>query len=377
MTEDDVVYLGGQTVLRLRPRQRDDVSAARRRDRGAHGGAPTPAAVADMLHRSTGRRSSAACRRSSRRSSPAPAAPPRRRRRCAAASRPARRCPSDVGGRWQRALRRRHPRRHRLDRDAAHLPLEPPGDVRYGTTGKPVPGYDVKLVGDDGETVGARRDGRSAVRGPTSAVMYWNNREQSRARSTASGRARATNTSWTRTATTCTAAGATTCSRSAASGSRRSRSRRALHSHPDVLEAAVVGTPDDERLDQAEGVRGAEVAERRGDEAGRGAAGALPGAARAVQISALDRVRAELPKTATGKDSALQAARRGGSALSRLWRRRDRLSRRKIADFLLSRPRSLAAHALRLHFQGITRTRCLASMIPKSGSRFSETVMLR
>ena len=30
-----------------------------------------------------------------------------------------------------------------------------PGDVRYGTTGKPVPGYEVELRGDDGRPVAA------------------------------------------------------------------------------------------------------------------------------------------------------------------------------------------------------------------------------
>ena len=56
-----------------------------------------------------------------------------------------------------------------------------PGDVRYGTTGKPVPGYDIKLVGDDGLTVRPGEMGELLVAGPTSAIMYWNNREQSRA----------------------------------------------------------------------------------------------------------------------------------------------------------------------------------------------------
>ncbi len=35
------------------------------------------------------------------------------------------------------------------------------GDVKYGTTGKPVPGYDCKLVGDDGLPVEAGRDRRA------------------------------------------------------------------------------------------------------------------------------------------------------------------------------------------------------------------------
>jgi len=55
------------------------------------------------------------------------------------------------------------------------------GEVRYGTSGKPVPGYEVRLVGDNGEAVAPGEMGELQVRGPTSAVMYWNNREQSRA----------------------------------------------------------------------------------------------------------------------------------------------------------------------------------------------------
>jgi benzoate-CoA ligase len=56
-----------------------------------------------------------------------------------------------------------------------------PGDVRYGTTGRPVPGYDIRLVDDDGNVIGGNGEmGELQVRGPTSAVMYWNNRERTR-----------------------------------------------------------------------------------------------------------------------------------------------------------------------------------------------------
>jgi len=55
-----------------------------------------------------------------------------------------------------------------------------PSDVRYGTTGKPVPGYEVRLVGDDGAPVPLGEPGELQVRGPTSAIAYWNNREKSR-----------------------------------------------------------------------------------------------------------------------------------------------------------------------------------------------------
>jgi benzoate-CoA ligase family protein len=54
------------------------------------------------------------------------------------------------------------------------------GEVKYGTTGKPIPGYAVKLVDDDGQPVKKGEMGELLVSGPSSAVMYWNNREQSR-----------------------------------------------------------------------------------------------------------------------------------------------------------------------------------------------------
>jgi benzoate-CoA ligase len=54
-----------------------------------------------------------------------------------------------------------------------------PGEVRYGTTGHPVPGYDLKIVGDDGEPVPDGDEGALWVRGPTAAMAYWNARERS------------------------------------------------------------------------------------------------------------------------------------------------------------------------------------------------------
>eukprot|EP01036_Dinobryon_divergens_P040613 gene40613-53714_t len=55
-----------------------------------------------------------------------------------------------------------------------------PGDVRYGTTGKPVPGYDIELRGEDGTPVPDGEIGDLYIRGPSSALMYWTNREKSR-----------------------------------------------------------------------------------------------------------------------------------------------------------------------------------------------------
>ncbi|MGH8848502.1 MAG: benzoate-CoA ligase family protein, partial [Polaromonas sp.] len=55
-----------------------------------------------------------------------------------------------------------------------------PGKVRYGTTGWPVPGYEVELRGDDGQPVPDGETGDLYIRGPSSALMYWGNREKSR-----------------------------------------------------------------------------------------------------------------------------------------------------------------------------------------------------
>ena len=51
-----------------------------------------------------------------------------------------------------------------------------PGEVRYGTTGKPVPGYQIRLVDEHGEEVAAGEIGELQINGPTSAIQYWNNR---------------------------------------------------------------------------------------------------------------------------------------------------------------------------------------------------------
>ncbi|PTT20350.1 benzoate-CoA ligase family protein [Acidovorax sp. HMWF029] len=55
-----------------------------------------------------------------------------------------------------------------------------PGDVRYGTTGKPVPGYEVSLRGEDGREVSVGEIGDLYILGPSAALLYWNNREKTR-----------------------------------------------------------------------------------------------------------------------------------------------------------------------------------------------------
>ena len=56
-----------------------------------------------------------------------------------------------------------------------------PGEVRYGTTGKPVPGYDVRLIDDHGNVVTKPGElGELQISGPTAAIMYWSQREKTK-----------------------------------------------------------------------------------------------------------------------------------------------------------------------------------------------------
>ncbi|MBF2761256.1 MAG: benzoate-CoA ligase family protein [Ectothiorhodospiraceae bacterium AqS1] len=53
------------------------------------------------------------------------------------------------------------------------------GDNRYGTTGAAVPGYDLRLLDEEGQESKAGEIGELWVKGDSSAVGYWNRRERS------------------------------------------------------------------------------------------------------------------------------------------------------------------------------------------------------
>jgi 4-hydroxybenzoate-CoA ligase len=53
--------------------------------------------------------------------------------------------------------------------------------LKYGTSGKPVPGYEIRLVDEQGKEVGELEVGEMLVRGATHSEGYWNQREKSRA----------------------------------------------------------------------------------------------------------------------------------------------------------------------------------------------------
>lgn len=54
-----------------------------------------------------------------------------------------------------------------------------PDDIRHGTTGKAVPGYDLRIVDEQGRDVADGEIGELLVAGPSCCVAYWNNRAKS------------------------------------------------------------------------------------------------------------------------------------------------------------------------------------------------------
>src|SRR6201747_1558752 len=55
-----------------------------------------------------------------------------------------------------------------------------PGDIKYGTSGKPVPGYKVRLVNEAGADVPDGEVGELLVDAPSAGEGYWNQRSKSR-----------------------------------------------------------------------------------------------------------------------------------------------------------------------------------------------------
>jgi benzoate-CoA ligase len=219
-------------------------------------------------------------------------------RRCVSAGEP---LPAEIGRRWMARIGV-----DILDgigsTEMLHIFLSNwPEDVRYGTTGKPIPGYDLNIVDDGGRPVPRGEIGDLLVSGPTAAAGYWNNRERSR--TTFLGE-------WTRTGDKYFEDDDgyyVYCGRSddmmKVSGMFVSPAEveAVLVAHDDVLEAAVVGVADNDGLIRPK----AFVVAKPGVAAGDGFAEALqqharsrlPGFKCPRWIAFLD----ELPKTATGK----------------------------------------------------------------------------
>jgi benzoate-CoA ligase len=166
-------------------------------------------------------------------------------RRCVSAGEP---LPQEIGRRWSA--------RTGVDildgigsTEMLHIFLSNwPDGVRYGTTGRPIPGYQLKIVDDEEKPVRRGEIGDLLVSGPTSAAYYWNNRE--RCRTTFLGQ-------WTRTGDKYFEdedGYYVYCGRSddmmkvAGMYVSPAEVEAALVAHENVLEAAVVGAPDQDGL---------------------------------------------------------------------------------------------------------------------------------
>jgi len=156
--------------------------------------------------------------------------------------------PADLGERWQA--------RFGMDildgigsTEMFHIYLSNrPGDVRYGSTGRALDGFELALLDEAGQPVARGEIGELHIKGPTAAAGYWARREKSR--QTFLG-------PWTRSGDKFRQdddGRYVYCGRSddmlKVGGIYVSpfEVESALVSHPDVLEAAVVGWPDDAGL---------------------------------------------------------------------------------------------------------------------------------
>jgi benzoate-CoA ligase len=176
-----------------------------------------------------------------------------------------------------------------------------PGDVRYGSTGKPVAGYDIELRREDGRPALDGEIGDLWVRGQSAALCYWADRERSRA--TFAGAWTKSGDKYVRDGDGYYTYAGRVDDMLKVSGQYVSpfEVEAALAAHAAVLEAAVIGVADAEGLTRAKAC----VVVRPGVEAGDALADELRTFVKdrlaPFKYPRVIEFMAELPKTATGK----------------------------------------------------------------------------
>jgi benzoate-CoA ligase len=172
------------------------------------------------------------------------------------------------------------------------------GEVRYGTTGRPVEGYVVELRDEEGRPVEVGEVGDLYIKGPSAALMYWHNREKSRA--TFQGEWLKSGDKYSVDADGFYTYAGRSDDMLKVSGQYVSpfEVESALAQHPQVLEAAVIGVPDADGLTKTK----AFVVLKPGLAAGEDELKAFVKSRLAPhKYPRSIEFLAELPKTATGK----------------------------------------------------------------------------
>jgi benzoate-CoA ligase len=176
-----------------------------------------------------------------------------------------------------------------------------PGDVRYGASGKPVPGYEVKVADEHGTPVKPGEVGDLYVSGPTSALLYWRNRE--RTKETFQGHWTKSGDKYAVDADGYYVYAGRSDDMLKVSGQYVSpfEVEAALMTHPDVLEAAVIGASDENRLIKPKAYIVLKDAAAGGDALAEALRQHVKDQLAPHKYPRWIEFMAELPKTATGK----------------------------------------------------------------------------
>jgi benzoate-CoA ligase len=176
-----------------------------------------------------------------------------------------------------------------------------PGDVRHGTTGVAVPGYELRLVDENGAPVRQGELGELQIRGPTAAAYYWNNRAKTSG--TFVGDWTRSGDKFTQDADGYYVYGGRTDDMLKVSGIYVSPAEveAALVAHDAVLEAAVVGAPDENRLVKPKAYVVLKPGQKPGDAMAQALRQHVKGRLAPYKYPRWIEFIEELPKTATGK----------------------------------------------------------------------------
>jgi benzoate-CoA ligase len=123
-----------------------------------------------------------------------------------------------------------------------------PGRVKYGSTGQAVPGYELRLINDEGHECAEGELGELQIKGPSAALLYWGNRAKTK--STFCGEWTRSGDKYSRDAQGYYTYGGRTDDMLKVGGIYVSpfEVEASLMTHSAVLEAAVIGVADEEGL---------------------------------------------------------------------------------------------------------------------------------